>query len=301
MTDSLLRRVLVVGSGGQVGRALLATAPAHVEVTGYARSTLDITNSHDITAAIRRHRPDLIVNAAAYTAVDAAESDPRAAFAANAYGARTIAAAAGRNGVRLVHLSTDFVFDGLNRSPYPPDAVLTPLSVYGTSKAAGELAVREALPDALIVRTAWIYAAQGRNFVTTMMRLMRDEGPIRVVNDQIGTPTHARSFAAGLWALAATGARGLWHLTDGGSASWHEFATAIAEEALARGLLAQTPRIEPIATADYPTAARRPAYSVLDCTATWRATGRTAQPWRAELGTMLASVSPVSFQEAMVA
>ncbi len=301
MSDAPPRRVIVVGGGGQIGRALLATAPPHMSVTGLARSALDITRPQDIAAAIRRHRPDMLINAAAYTAVDAAEAAPLAAFATNTSGPRTLATVAARHGVRMVHLSTDFVFDGLRSTPYPPDAQRSPINVYGESKAAAELAVAEALPDALIVRTAWVYAAAGRNFVTTMLRRMKGGGPIHVVSDQIGTPTHARSFATCLWSLVDTDARGLWHLTDSGTASWHDFATAIAEEASARGIIPRPPRIEPIPAAEYPTPARRPAYSVLDCAATWASIGRVGPAWRDELTRMLSSLSAPADQEGILA
>ena len=301
MADAPGPRVIIVGVGGQIGRALLATAPPHVSATGFTRPALDITRPQDIAETIRRHRPDILINAAAYTAVDAAETAPLAAFAANTTGARTLATVAARHDVRLVHLSTDFVFDGLASTPYPPAALRSPVNVYGESKAAGELAVAEALPEALIVRTAWVYAAAGRNFVTTMLRRMKGAGPIHVVDDQIGAPTHARSFATGLWSLVDTDARGLWHLTDSGTASWYEFATAIAEEASARGIIARPPRVEPILAAEYPTLARRPAYSVLDCRATWAAIGRVGPVWRDELATMMASLSAPADHEGILA
>jgi dTDP-4-dehydrorhamnose reductase len=178
-----------------------------------------------------------------------------------------------------VHVSTDFVFDGKASSPYAPDAPTRPLGVYGATKRDGEIA---AGADALIVRTAWVYAAAGNNFVRTMLRLMAERDEVRVVADQIGTPTHAASLARAIWALAAAGSTGHYHWTDAGAASWYDFAVAIQEEALALGLLSRAVPIVPIRTVDYPTPAQRPAFSILDKTTTWAITG-PARHWRAEL------------------
>lgn len=283
-------RVLVTGCGGQVGRALLATAPEGIEAWGLARADLDICCSRSIAAALADRRPDVIINAAAFTAVDRAETEWDEAYAVNAEAPAKLARAADRLGARLVHLSTDFVFDGSARAPYPPQAEVRPLNIYGASKAAGEAAVRAILPDALIVRTAWIYAARGQNFVRTMLRLMARTDHVGVVADQLGTPTHAGSVARGLWSLVANGVGGTCHLTDAGVASWYDFAVAIGEEAAELGLLERPVEVMPIATADYPTPARRPAYSVLDSSDSWRRAGRAAPPWRSELRAMLAEV-----------
>jgi dTDP-4-dehydrorhamnose reductase len=283
-------RVLVTGSAGQVGRALLGTAPAGVEAWGMSRADLDICSSRSIAAALAERRPDVIINAAAFTAVDRAEIERDAAHAVNAEAPAKLARAAQGMGIRMVHLSTDFVFDGAARRPYRPDAAVRPLSVYGASKAAGEAAVRAILPDALIVRTAWVYAAGGRNFVHTMLRAMASGRQVRVVADQVGTPTHADSLARGLWALVEDRASGTVHLTDGGVASWYDFAVAIAEAAAGQGLIARTAEVTPITTAEYPTAARRPRYSVLDSSDSWRRMGRAPPPWPSELRAMLAQL-----------
>lgn len=284
-------RVLVVGAGGQIGRALVEAAPASMLVRGLSRSELDIEVADDVAAMLRDWRPDVLVNAAAYTDVDGAEVHPDWAYAINAAAPCRLAAAASCVGVRMVHLSSDFVFDGAARLPYRPNTPTSPLGIYGASKAAGEHAVRAVMPDALIVRTAWIYAARGRNFVLTMLRLMSAAAPVRVVADQIGTPTHARSVARGLWGLVRKGAAGTCHLTDDGVASWYDLAVTIGWMAYTRGLLARPPVVIPICTADFATVARRPAFSVLDCAATWPQLGYQPPTWDSELAVMLDEVS----------
>lgn len=268
-------RVLIAGAGGQLGRALQATAPAGITVTAPPEAEFDITNIATVAAVIRATTPDLLINAAAYTAVDKAEADEATARRINADAVAILAAHA----PKLVHVSTDFIFDGTASRPYAPGAAANPLSVYGATKLAGEVA---AGPEALIVRTAWVYAAQGNNFVHTMLRLMAERPEIRVVADQIGTPTHADGLARTLWSLIAADKKGIFHWTDAGMASWYDFAVAIQEEALEIGLLTRAVPIIPIRTEDYPTPAQRPAYGVLDKTSTWAITGIAAH-WRTEL------------------
>ena len=259
-------KTLVTGAGGQVGRMLRETCPATVELIACEHADLDIADVDRAREHVRRARPEVIINAAAYTAVDKAESEPETARAINAAGPGHLAAAARDCGARLIHLSSDFVFDGRSSSPYQPDSPTSPVNVYGTTKRDGERAVLEALPEAaVIVRTAWVYAAVGANFVRTMLRVLRERGAVRVVADQVGTPTAARPLAETLWQIATRGEiRGIHHWTDAGVASWYDFAVAIAEEGVAAGLLPPTVTVTPIATEDYPTPARRPAYSVLD-------------------------------------
>lgn len=276
-------RVLIGGAGGQVGRALAATSPGGVVVTALDRGEFDVADLISVRAALDRYRPDVLINAAAYTAVDKAESDIDAAYRGNRDAPALLASEAAARSIHLTHISTDFVFDGRASSPYLPDAEPTPLGVYGASKAAGEAAVREILPTALIVRTAWVYAADAANFMRTMLRLMAQHPSLSVVADQIGTPTHARSLARGIWGLIAARATGVHHFTDAGVASWYDFAVAIQEEAVAMGLLDRAVPIYPIRTEDYPTPARRPAYSVLDKTATYAILGGAASHWRDEL------------------
>jgi len=225
--------------------------------------------------------------------VDRAETEVDAARRVNGLGPRHLAQAAAACGARLVHISTDFVFDGRASVPYPPDAPTAPLGVYGRSKLEGEQAVLELLPAAsVVVRTAWVYAAHGANFMRTMLRVMAEKGQVRVVADQIGTPTAADSLAGVLWALAQRPeVRGLQHFTDAGVASWYDFAVAIAEEATLRGLLAPGVRVSAIATADYPTPARRPAYSVLDKRALLSALALEPDHWRVSLRRVLDTVA----------
>jgi dTDP-4-dehydrorhamnose reductase len=259
-------KVLITGAAGQVGRALLDSVPADFEAIACTHADLDIGVGESVRDCVGRHRPAVIINAAAYTAVDKAESEPDAARRINAEGPGHLAAAARECGARLIHISTDFVFDGAASLPYRPDAATHPLSVYGRTKRDGERAALEALPQqSTIVRTAWVYAATGANFVRTMLRIMRANGAARVVADQVGTPTAARPLAETLWRIAANpDIRGIHHWTDAGVASWYDFAAAIAEEGAELGLLPPEVAVTPIATSDYPTPARRPAYSVLD-------------------------------------
>jgi dTDP-4-dehydrorhamnose reductase len=285
-------KALVTGAGGQVARAWIAAAPAGWKVTAATRAELDIADGAAVEAMVARVKPDLILNAAAFTAVDRAESEPDMAFAANRDGAGHLAAAARRAGARFIHISTDFVFDGHGGRPYRPDDAAAPAGVYGASKLAGEAAVLAADPAALIVRTAWVYGPGGGNFLAAMLRLMANRPELEVVADQIGTPTSTLTLAAALWAFAATDARSVWHFTDAGAASWYDFAVAIAEEAVAAGVLKAAPPVKPIATTDYPTPAARPAYSVLDKSASFALLG-PAPHWRVALRAVLAEMRQV--------
>lgn len=284
-------RVLITGAGGQVGRCLLATSPTDIEVIALTHAELDIGVVHAVHEAMLRHRPDLLINAAAYTAVDKAESEPELARRINTEGPNHLAQAAERANARLIHLSTDFVFDGFASTPYRPESPTHPLSVYGTTKRDGELAVLESLPyRSIIVRTAWVYAAEGANFLRTMLRLMRAHGAVRVVADQVGTPTAARGLAEVLWRIARNPEiRGVHHWTDAGVASWYDFAVAIAEEGAALGLLPDSVSVAPISTAEYPTPARRPPYSVLD-KQSLTALGFAPEHWRKRLRAVLAEI-----------
>jgi dTDP-4-dehydrorhamnose reductase len=279
-------KLLIAGAGGQLGRALQARVPAGANVIAPAEAEFDITNLAQVTAVVAASGATHLVNAAAYTAVDKAESDRATARRINVDAVGILADAARAAGLNFVHVSTDFVFDGRSSTPYAPDAPTNPLGAYGVTKRDGELA---AGADALIIRTAWVYAALGSNFVHTMLGLMRDRDQLRVVADQIGTPTHAASLAGAIWTLAAHGATGIYHWTDAGAASWYDFAVAIQEEALARGLLTRAIPVIPIRTSDYPTPAARPNYSVLDKTTTFAITG-PARHWRDELRDCLTSM-----------
>ncbi|HET8553015.1 MAG TPA: dTDP-4-dehydrorhamnose reductase [Gammaproteobacteria bacterium] len=282
-------KALITGANGQVGRALQQTAPENTDVVAVDRTQLDITSAEAVAEAIRREAPSLIINAAAYTAVDKAESESEAAYAGNAAGPENLARAARAAGVRLVHISTDFVFDGAQSTPYRPDDPVNPLCVYGASKAEGESRVRGILGnDALIVRTSWVYAKEGGNFVNTMLRLMRTKPALTIVADQIGTPTWAISLAKFLWRAAEQpDINGTHHYSDAGVASWYDFAVAIKEEALTAGLLDESVPIKPIASNDYPQIARRPAFSVLDKRASVDRFGAELIHWRQALRQML--------------
>jgi dTDP-4-dehydrorhamnose reductase len=280
-------KALIVGSKGQLGRGLAATAPVGVKIIGHDIDTLDITDAASVDAVVAAEQPDVILNAAAYTAVDKAESDEAAAYAVNATAVGLLADAAAKHNARLVQVSTDFVFDGQVGTPYAPDAATNPLGAYGRTKLAGE---QLAGAEALIVRTAWVYAPTGGNFVRTMLRLMGERPEVRVVADQIGTPTYAPGLAAALWTMADRQVTGTHHYTDAGAASWYDFAVAIQEEALAAGLLSIAVPVIPIATSDFPTPAKRPSYSVLDKISTFAALGGPTPHWRANLRTMIAEI-----------
>jgi dTDP-4-dehydrorhamnose reductase len=287
-------KVLVTGVNGQLGRSLVSTAPTQVVLLSTSHKDLDVSDGAAVRAYIRAERPEIVINAAAYTAVDRAESESELALRVNGAGPRHLASAAHETGARLIHISTDFVFDGARSSPYRPEAVPNPLSVYGKTKLAGEQAMLEELPDrSVIVRTAWVYAAEGSNFVRTMLRLMNANGSVRVVADQVGSPTAARSLAETLWKIAANPEiHGIHHWTDAGVASWYDFAVAIAEEGAQLGLVPDNVVVTPIATADYPTPARRPAYSVLDKTSL-TTLGFVASHWRKRLRDVLKEMSNV--------
>ncbi|WP_375290988.1 dTDP-4-dehydrorhamnose reductase [Qipengyuania sp.] len=274
-------KVLVTGAGGQLGLALVARAPKDTEVIAARSGDLDIADRTAVAALVERERPQLILNAAAYTAVDQAESDAERAKAVNDTGTANLVAAAEAVGARVAHVSTDFVFDGSASVAYTPDAPTAPLGVYGATKLAGEGHLRE---GDLCVRTAWVYAAQGKNFVRTMLRLMAEREELGVVADQIGSPTSADDLADALWQLALAGESGAFHFTDSGVASWYDFAVAIRDEGARLGLLPGTAaRVKPIATSDYPTPAKRPAFSVLDTRKTAIALGGAAPHWRHSL------------------
>jgi len=275
-----------------LGRALQDAVPDAMQVRAVSRNELDVTDRAAVHAMVETWRPDVIINAAAYTAVDKAESEPELAEQGNAIAPRNLALAANEIQARVIHISTDFVFDGRSSSPYQPDSKTAPLGVYGRTKLAGEKAVQEVAGQrALIVRTAWVYDAVGKNFLRTMLRLMQERGAVRVVADQIGTPTSAASLASVLWQFVLhSELSGVFHWTDAGVASWYDFAVAIAEEAVAAGVLKSMPAITPIATQDYPTPAQRPAYSVLDKSATYAALGVRPVHWREQLRAVMAKV-----------
>jgi dTDP-4-dehydrorhamnose reductase len=284
-------KILVFGARGQVGHEVCrARWPARYQLLPFARKAIDITGSASVSETLRRERPDLVINLAAYTAVDRAESEPEAAWAVNCAGAAHLAAACDESSAALVHLSTDYVFNGRKIDAYREEDAVDPLGVYGRSKEAGERAVRAALEQHVILRTAWIFGASGMNFVKTMLRLAGERPVLRVVADQRGCPTAAADIAAALIAIAESIERGearwgTYHFAGDAAISWHGFAEAIFESAVPR--LAPRPKLEPIATKEYPTPAQRPMNSVLDCRRIEQAFGVSPSPWRASLASVI--------------
>ena len=288
-------RVLLLGGNGQVGTELQRSLAPLGEILvgtrqgtredGSRCETADLDDAQALQALVARIAPDVVVNAAAHTQVDKAESEPAAAFRANALAPAAIADACARSGALLVHYSTDYVFDGSGTRPYREDDPVAPLGVYGESKLAGERAIQASGARHLIFRTAWVYAGHGRNFLRTMLRLAGERDELHVVADQQGTPTPAALIAdVTARALAVeTPASGLWHLTAGGETSWHGFAEAIVDRAHALGTIADRPRVVPITTEQFPTPAARPAYSVLDCRKLERDFGIVLPGWREAL------------------
>jgi dTDP-4-dehydrorhamnose reductase len=285
-------KVLLTGSSGQLGQALLASVPADVEIVAPQRKALDLSDAASIAKVLTAERPDVLINAGAYTAVDKAESEPEQAFTVNAAAPGVMARWCGQSGSRLVHVSTDFVFDGRQSTPYRPQDPTQPLNVYGASKLKGEreiMAVKDL--DWRIIRTAWVYAARGRNFMLTMLRLFEERPVVNVVSDQIGTPTSAASLAQCVWrAVVDQGGPGVLHYTDAGTASWYDFAVAIYEEARALGLVSKDVDIVPIGSEQYPTPARRPSYSVLDKRDTLARLQLPVLHWRAALRKVLLEI-----------
>jgi dTDP-4-dehydrorhamnose reductase len=284
--------VLITGAGGQLGRALVASAPPGITVRGVNHLQLNIEDASLVDSAVRTFHPEVVINAAGFTRVDDAETQREAAARANAVGPAILAAACQRTGAWLMHVSTDYVFNGEQSYPYASSARPNPLNVYGMTKLEGELAVTRTLPTrSTVVRTSWVYAAQGRNFLTTMLNLMSRRPQLTVVSDQIGAPTSAAGLARVLWGFSLRGAAGLYNWCDSGVASWYDFAVAIAEDAVALGVLDSSPVILPIASIDYPTAARRPSYSLLDKRDTERLLGVTAPYWRSALRETLSTLA----------
>jgi len=281
-------KLLVTGASGQVGCEVagLFTRRGH-GVIAPPREELDLLRPDRILHAVSVYRPDWVINCAAYTQVDQAESEAATAFRINRDGAESLAQAAARSGGRMLQVSTDYVFDGLQTRPYRETDETRPGSVYGCSKLAGEQAVQAALPDAIVLRTAWVYGVHGRNFAKTMLRLAGEGRELRVVNDQQGTPTAAADIARAIAGLVDCDTRGVFHFTAAGATTWYGFAAAILEEARAVGFDLKTDAAVPITTAEYPTAAARPAYSVLDTAKIRPCLDRPAPAWRDSLRTML--------------
>ncbi|MCG8292600.1 dTDP-4-dehydrorhamnose reductase [Pseudomonas entomophila] len=270
-------KILVCGHNGQVAQALQGALDGRGEVLSFGRDRLDLARPEALREPLRQLKPDLIINAAAHTAVDQAESEAQLAFAINAEAPRVLAEEAARLGVPLIHYSTDYVFDGTKATPYTEDDVTNPLGVYGSSKLAGEQAITEVAGQHLILRTSWVYSLHGRNFLLTMQKLLQERPQLKVVDDQIGAPTWAATIAASTralverWQQGQAGAWGAYHLTAQGETSWFGFAQAIGEQLKARGL--PCAELLPIPSSEYPTPAKRPLNSRLDCS-------RLAREWQ---------------------
>lgn len=284
-------KVLITGANGQLGWELQRTLPDGFQLASFDHTQLDITDASSVDHVVRDVMPDLIINTAAYTAVDKAENEAEKTYAVNAQGAATIARAAGNANARLIHISTDFVFNGLQSKPYMPDDTPHPVSVYGASKLEGERLLTDILPDSLICRTGWLYSTHGHNFVKSILNLLNIKEELAIVADQIGTPTWARGLAKSIWDLIEKPEiKGIIHWTDAGVASWYDFAVAIQEEAITLGLLKKEIPIRPINTKEYLTPAQRPSYSVLDKSETWNILGYIANHWRKNLRKMLSEL-----------
>ena len=288
-------KVLLTGAAGQLGQALQASVPEGVELLATSREQLDLADAVACRMAVQQHRPDWVLNAGAYTAVDKAESEPEQALAVNAGAPQAFVEALAATGGRLLQLSTDFVFNGRQGHPYAPDQPRDPLGVYGATKAEGEQAALK-LSGSRVLRTSWVYGPVGRNFCRTMLRLHAAKAeavePLMVVADQVGCPTSTLTLATACWRAIGCGASAdgpaLLHWSDAGAASWYDFAVAIGEQGVARGLLTQAAEVLPITTAEYPTPATRPSYSLLECTSSRQALDLQPRHWREALAEVLA-------------
>ena len=291
-------KILLTGTGGQLGQALRESKPDAVELISTTRQELDLSDAEACRSAVQKYRPDWVLNAGAYTAVDQAESEPALAHAINAGAPEAFAQELDRQGGRLLQVSTDFVFNGQQGSPYQVDQPTTPLGVYGGSKAAGEHAIQNVFgpnnPQGVILRTSWVMGPVGRNFALTMLRLHREREQLGVVADQVGCPSSTLNLATACWKTITVGADTtlppILHWSDAGAASWYDVAVAIGELGHQLGLVDEPAKVKPITTADYPTPASRPNYSLLDCTTTRAALQLDGQHWQEALQQLLLRV-----------
>lgn len=282
-------KVVITGKGGQLASELELLAPQEYQIISVSSRELDITNESLVSEFITSTKPDLVINAAAYTAVDKAEQNIKAAYDVNELGTKYLANTCKSINARILHVSTDFVFDGLSTSPYEPYSTPNPINIYGASKLAGDVALQKILPKAsVIVRTAWVYSVNGNNFVKSMLRLMQEKPELRIIYDQVGTPTWAKGLAQWLWVIAGKPeVKGIFHWTDSGIASWYDFAMAIQELGIEKGLLKEVIPIFPISTSEYPTPAKRPAYSVINKSSAEEISELKTTHWRKQLSSMM--------------
>jgi dTDP-4-dehydrorhamnose reductase len=291
-------KVLLTGSAGQLGQALVDSKPDAIELISTTRQELDLSDTAACRLAVQKFRPDWVLNAGAYTAVDQAESEPELVHAINAEAPEAFAQELDHQGGRLLQVSTDFVFNGQQGSPYKVDQPPTPLGVYGGSKAAGEQAIQRVFghdnPQGIILRTSWVMGPVGQNFALTMLRLHREREQLGVVADQVGCPSSTLNLAAACWRTITleshTSLPPILHWSDAGAASWYDVAVAIGELGHSLGLVDAPAQVNPISTADYPTPASRPNYSLLDCTTTRSALQLDAQHWQEALKQLLLRV-----------
>jgi dTDP-4-dehydrorhamnose reductase len=285
-------KVLLIGKNGQLGWELTRSCPKHINIITCDFPQIDLCSFKSIESCIDSVRPEVIINAAAYTAVDKAEQEKELAYKINHEAVAFMAGLAEKFGIRLVHISTDFVFSGNSCKPWTPFDQPTPVSVYGKSKWKGEKAVAKILGDnALVLRTAWLYSAHGQNFVKTMIRLMKEKKSLSVIDDQYGTPTWAKGLAQTIWSCIAKKVSGTHHWTDAGVASWYDFAVAIQEEATKLEIIRAGTQIAPVPTSQYPTDAIRPHYSVLNKSSLLNVLNRKPIHWRIQLRHMLKELS----------
>ncbi len=287
-------KILLTGAGGQLGQALLDAKPEAFELISTTRQELNLADAEACRSAVRQHQPDWVLNAGAYTAVDKAESEPELAHAVNSGAPEAFAEELNRQGGRLLQLSTDFVFNGTQGTPYQPEQTRDPLGVYGASKAAGEAAIQSvfgAEGRGLIMRTSWVIGPVGKNFALTMLRLHRERDQLGVVADQVGCPTSTLNLAQACWrTLQIAGERDMpavMHWCDNGAASWYDVAVAIGQIGAELGLIDTPAKVQPITTSDYPTPAERPSYSLLDCTGTRAALELDGEHWQKALRAVL--------------
>lgn len=300
-------RILVCGANGQVGHELVDRARTYgLEALGMTREQLDITRTEAVCDAVHNLGPGLVINAAAYTHVDNAEANAAQAYAVNRDGAASLAEACRRASIPLLHISTDYVFSGEARQPYKETDAVAPTGVYGESKLAGERAIQTALQQHLILRTSWVYGVHGHNFVKTMLRLGRQRDALSVVADQHGCPTAAASIAEVLLELAKRHLKGerlawgTYHYSGRSPCTWYDFAVEIFRQAAAKGLLDKEPKVSSISTSQYPTPARRPAWSVLDCSKFESTFGIPTHDWREELAGVLDALQRSETRQAAV-
>lgn len=285
-----MTKVLITGNG-QLAWELTKIKPESVDVSLLSRAELDITDRAACKKVLEAYKPDFLINAAAYTAVDKAESETEQAYLVNEQGASNLALACKAIDARLFHVSTDFVFDGAGSQPYTPESKPNPQGVYGASKLAGEEAALGCSSESVVVRTAWLYSEHGSNFVKTMLRLMAEKPQLGVIVDQVGTPTWARGLASVLWSgIERNVPGGVYHWSDAGAASWYDFAIAIQDIGLELDLLPTAVPVNPIPSSAYPTPAKRPPYSVLDKSKTLEVFGVESVHWRRQLRSMMESL-----------